>query len=66
MTELYDKWKKSLSKGLSNVGDVEKFKPAIAIKRCPQCHELSLEFDLRQGRIYCTRCGFEEHIQQMR
>lgn len=35
--------------------------PAI-IKRCPKCQSLSLEYDPKTGRIYCTKCDFEEHI----
>jgi transcription initiation factor TFIIIB Brf1 subunit/transcription initiation factor TFIIB len=36
--------------------------PAV-IKRCPKCHKLTLEFDPETGRIYCTSCGFKEHIK---
>ena len=40
--------------------DFEKI-PAV-IRRCPVCHALSLEYDPKTGRIYCTKCGFEEHM----
>jgi len=39
---------------------VEKI-PAL-IQRCPKCRSLSLEFDIKTGRIYCAKCGFQEHV----
>ncbi len=36
------------------------------VKRCPKCGNLALEFDTNSGRIYCTRCGFEEHVKQVK
>jgi len=32
------------------------------VKRCPKCQELSLVYDVKTGRIYCNKCGFEEHL----
>jgi len=32
------------------------------VRRCPQCNELSLVFDVKTKRLYCTKCGFEEHL----
>ena len=49
-------------KGKLKQGEEERIKPAAVTKRCPQCHTLSLEFDPKTGRIYCTKCGFEEYI----
>jgi len=43
-------------------GEEESVKPAAVTKRCPQCHNVSLEYDSKTGRIYCTKCGFEEFI----
>ena len=57
--QLYNKWKKDMENKLK---EGEKFFPASAIKRCPKCQNLSLEFDAATGRIYCTRCGFEENL----
>lgn len=50
----YEEWKKEIDK----IVDIEKI-PA-AVKRCPKCNSLSLEFDAKTGRIFCTKCGFEE------
>ena len=40
--------------------EVEKI-PAL-IQRCPKCGNLSLEFDIKTGRIYCIKCGFQEYV----
>jgi len=32
------------------------------VKRCPQCKELSLVYDIKTTRVYCNKCGFEEHL----
>ncbi len=40
--------------------EIEKV-PAL-IQRCPKCNNLSLEFDIKTGKIKCTKCGFEETI----
>lgn len=60
---LHEDWKKEIE-GKLKCFDKEKI-PAV-IKRCPQCGNLSLEFDSKTGRIYCTRCGFEEHFPIMK
>lgn len=58
---------KPQKKTMADIGrDAEHVKPTVAIKRCPRCHELSLDFDVKAGRIHCTRCGFEEHIPQVK
>jgi len=44
-------------------GDIEKI-PA-PVKRCPKCHNLSLEFD-PSGTIKCTKCGFEQKMKVMK
>ncbi len=40
--------------------EVEKI--PVVLKRCPKCFNLSLEYDPKTGRIYCTKCGFEAYI----
>ncbi len=61
---MYDEWKKEVEEKISKFTKDEKLKEKIpaVIKRCPKCFNLSLEFDVKKGRIYCTKCGFEEHI----
>ena len=61
---VYDEWKKNVGKKIEKFSKDEKLKEKIPamIKRCPKCFSLSLEFDIKTGRIYCTKCGFEEHI----
>ena len=54
---IYEEWKKEIEKYKGKF-EIEKI-PAI-VKRCPKCNSLSLEFDVKTGRIYCTKCGFEE------
>ena len=53
---IYKEWKKDVEEELREVG-LDKI-PAI-VKRCPKCNSLSLEFDQKTGRIFCTKCGFE-------
>ena len=67
--ELYKKWKKDIEKKLTKLSkepSTEKIKIPAIIKRCPVCHNLTLEYDPKTGRIYCTKCGFEEHIPMMK
>lgn len=62
---IYDQWKKDMEKRLRKAfkePQFEKIKLPAIIKRCPKCHNLTLEYDPKTGRIYCTKCGFEEHI----
>jgi len=44
----------------------EKEKIPAVVKRCPKCFSLTLEYDPETGRIYCTKCGFEEYITKMK
>ena len=37
-------------------------KIASTVKMCPKCHELALVYDVKTSRIYCNKCGFEEHL----
>ena len=53
---IYKEWKKDVEEKLKEVG-LDKI-PAI-VKRCPKCNSLSLEFDQKTGRVFCTKCGFE-------
>ena len=53
---IYEEWKKDVEEKLKEVG-LDKI-PAI-VKRCPKCNLLSLEFDQKTGRVFCTKCGFE-------
>jgi ribosomal protein S27AE len=42
------------------------FEMISPVKKCPKCGHLSLEFDPRENRIVCTRCGFEKLIPKMK
>lgn len=60
----YEEWKKKLDNLVSgNSLNIEKI-PSV-VKRCPKCSALSLEFDAKTGRIFCTKCGFEEWFKVM-
>ncbi len=56
---IYNEWKEDIEKKIKDV-DIEQI-PAL-IKRCPKCNNLSLDFDVKTGKIKCSECGFEEHI----
>jgi len=56
---IYEEWKKEVEERLSTFSK-EKI-PAI-IKRCPKCFSLALEFDVKAGKVKCTKCDFEENI----
>lgn len=60
----YEDWKKELSCVLDKK-DFELEKIPVIIKRCPKCNSLSLEFNAKTGRIYCSKCGFEEWFKMM-
>jgi len=65
---IYDTWKKDVENKIKKYTKEEEIKekiPAI-IKRCPKCNKLTLQFDLKTGKIYCTSCGFEEFISQIK
>ena len=64
---IYDEWKKDIESKFKKYSreDIKEKIPAI-VKRCPKCHNLSLEYDPKTGRIYCTKCGFEENIKQVK
>ena len=32
------------------------------LKRCPQCNNLSLTYDVESGKMRCSRCGYEQTI----
>ena len=53
---IYKEWKKDVEEKLRKPG-LDKI-PAV-VKRCPKCISLSLEFDQKTGRVFCTKCGFE-------
>ena len=65
---VYEKWKKDMERKLKSAmeKEIEVEKIPALIKRCPKCNNLSLEYDPKTGRIYCTKCGFEEHIPVMK
>ncbi len=65
---IYEQWKKDVEEKIKKFTKEEEIKekiPAI-IKRCPKCHKLTLEYDTKTGRIYCTSCGFEENIPMIK
>ena len=57
MKDLLERWKSYIE---GEKFDVEKI-PAV-LKRCPKCYSLSLEYDPKTGRLYCTKCGFEVYL----
>jgi hypothetical protein len=59
---VYEKWKKEIEDKISKFTKDEEMKIPAVIKRCPKCFALSLEFDVKKGKIKCTKCGFEENI----
>ncbi len=64
MSEVFKEWKEDIEKIKERLQKKEieiEHVPAL-IKRCPKCGALSLEFDIKTGRIHCTKCGFEEYI----
>ncbi len=65
---VYEDWKKSVEQKISKFTKDEKLKEKIpaVIKRCPKCFSLSLEFDVKQGKIFCRKCGFEEKIPMVK
>ena len=56
---VYEEWKKEMTDKLKNI-EFEKL-PQI-IKMCPQCQSISLNFDVKTGKIKCNKCGFEENL----
>lgn len=56
---MYENWKKEMTDKL-NKFEFEKL-PQIT-KRCPKCHSISLDFNVKTGEIKCSKCGFEEHL----
>ena len=65
---MYSKWKNRIigELGKPESGkEIEFEKIPTIIKRCPKCQLISLEYDSKTGRIYCTKCGFEEYIPKI-
>ncbi|MEA3514256.1 MAG: TFIIB-type zinc ribbon-containing protein [Nanoarchaeota archaeon] len=66
---MYSKWKNRILSELGKPGssrDIEFENIPSIIKRCPKCQSVSLEYDSKKGRIYCTKCGFEEYILKIK
>lgn len=61
---VYEIWKKDIEKKIKKYTKDQELKEKIPslIKRCPKCNHLTLQYDPERGKIYCTNCGFEEHI----
>lgn len=57
-------WQKEVKGLLSHNKDAEKFNLLVA--RCPKCKNLSLEYDIENNKIKCNKCGFEQHIKQVK
>ena len=55
----HEDWKKDIGDKLNTI-EFEKLPQMI--KRCPKCHSITLEFDVKTGNIKCTKCGFEENL----
>jgi len=59
----YESWKKQAEEVFgSDFYRGEKIKIPAVIKRCPKCHQLTLEYNVKTGRIFCTNCDFEINI----
>lgn len=58
-------WKKEVNEILDK-GNFEFEKFPAAVRRCPKCSSLSLEFDPETGRMRCSKCGFEEFFKMIR
>ena len=63
MDKVGEAWRKEIEEKLK---DVEPEKIPAIIRRCPQCKNLSLEFDPNTGIIKCTKCGFEQKLKVMK
>ena len=59
----YEDWKKGIDEKLKNI-NFDNI-PQI-IKRCPMCHYITLEFDVKTRIIKCTKCGFEENLPMLK
>ncbi len=55
-------FKKEINEQLKKGIEVEKI--TTIIKRCPKCHNLSLEFDTKNNKIICTKCGFTQDMMR--
>ena len=62
---VYEDWEKEVKEKIDKFNDDEKLKEKIPsiIKRCPKCFSLTLEFDIKTGKIHCTKCGFQTYIK---
>ena len=60
----YETWKKQAENvfGKEFYKRGEQIKIPSVIKRCPKCHNMSLEYDVKNGRIFCSKCDFELKI----
>lgn len=60
----YETWKKQAERvfGKEFYKEREEIKIPSVIKRCPKCHQLTLEYDIKNGRIFCENCDFELKI----
>lgn len=62
MADIGEAWQKEMQEKIKDVAP--EHIPAL-IKRCPQCKNLSLEFDAKTGTVKCTKCGFEQKLKVM-
>ncbi|TKJ17706.1 hypothetical protein CEE44_04200 [Candidatus Woesearchaeota archaeon B3_Woes] len=59
---MIEDFQKKLEENLKKGLEIEKI--VSIIKRCPQCHNLTLEFDSQNNKIICTKCGFTQDIMR--
>lgn len=68
MMGIFKEWEEEISKkikqGIDGKKEIEKI-PAV-VKRCPKCYSLSLEYDPKTGKIFCTKCGFQYNLPKMK
>ncbi|MBW2970997.1 hypothetical protein KY320_02450 [Candidatus Woesearchaeota archaeon] len=45
---------------------LENLEQISPVKKCPKCLKLTLQYDNKNHRIFCTNCGFEKTMPRMR
>ena len=64
---VYEQWKKQVEENISKFRNEDlKEKIPSLVRRCPKCLEFSLEFDIKRGIIYCSKCGFKEDLPMIK
>ena len=62
MDKVGEEWRKEID---------EKFKDKIpdsipaVLRRCPQCKQLSLQYDPDTATLHCDKCGFKHTLKRL-